>query len=216
MKPTPPASLAVVALVMALGVGVGFLGILRPVDPFDETLVLVGAERVVHGELPVRDFYTPYPPAQYLAVALLFKAFGVGALTLRVYCVVVRALVALLVYLLARRLAGRALAAACWCASILWLTGTRSFGCPTIPSVALVLLGLWVLSNAGVGPADHGRIELNQGEHVWTQADRALANATLDDLAELRASLGTAVPPFRRPQHPLWSCIYAPDLPWTP
>ena len=157
MRSAPPASLAGLALVMALGVGVGLLGIFRPVGVFDEAFVLVGAERVVHGELPLSDFYTPYPPGQYLAVALLFKVFGVDALTLRVYCVVVRAAVALLVCLLATSLAGRALAAACWCASILWLTAVGSFGYPTIPSLALVLLGLWMLSNAWNVRARGGR-----------------------------------------------------------
>jgi len=57
--------------------------------------------------------------------------------------------------------------------------------------------------------------ELNPAEYVWAQTDRALANSTPDDLAELRHHLDTSVRRLRHSQQRLWSCIYASDLPWA-
>lgn len=57
--------------------------------------------------------------------------------------------------------------------------------------------------------------ELNPAEYVWAQGDKALANGTPDDLAELRRSLDSAIRRLRHSQRLLWSCIYASDLPWA-
>ena len=43
---------------------------------YDEGLILTGAMRVANGEIPHRDFYANYGPAQFYVVALLFKLFG--------------------------------------------------------------------------------------------------------------------------------------------
>jgi putative transposase len=55
--------------------------------------------------------------------------------------------------------------------------------------------------------------ELNPAEYVWAPGDKALANGTPDDLAELRPSLDSAIRRLRHSQRRLWSSIYASDLP---
>jgi len=119
-----------------------------PLGAFDEALVLVGGERVLSGELPYRDFYALYPPGQYYATAGLFALFGTHVVTLRGYCLLVRAGIALLVYLLARRLGGTALALASWAATIAWLAAVGNFGYPVFPALALGLCTLLLLTDA--------------------------------------------------------------------
>ncbi|MBI4675990.1 MAG: hypothetical protein HY748_00210 [Elusimicrobia bacterium] len=42
----------------------------------DEGVMISGAARVLDGERPYRDFWTPYPPGQYHLLAALFRLFG--------------------------------------------------------------------------------------------------------------------------------------------
>jgi len=48
----------------------------------DEGFFVYGAERVLHGQLPMSDF-TSYPPASYFLLALFFKVFGTDLLVSR-------------------------------------------------------------------------------------------------------------------------------------
>ncbi|HET8647861.1 MAG TPA: hypothetical protein VFO85_20350, partial [Vicinamibacteria bacterium] len=112
---------------------------------FDEPYILVGAERVLRGEVPFRDFYALYPPGQYFAVAGLFGLFGVKAQVLRLYCVAVRALIGALLYDAARQAAGRAAAAICWLLATLWLVWTEFYGYPMFAALALVLVAFALL-----------------------------------------------------------------------
>jgi hypothetical protein len=139
-------------VVVALGIGVGLLGLCRAVNTFDEGMILVGAERVLQGEVPFKDFFALYPPGQYYSAAMLLAWFDHPVVTLRAYCIAVRALIALLLYLEARRFAGPTLALACWGASILWLTSLGSYGYPVFPALLLVLLTFSLLARA-VDPA---------------------------------------------------------------
>lgn len=52
---------------------------------YDEGLIVTGADRVLHSELPYRDFNTGYPPAQFYTIALVFKAFGATLFAERVW-----------------------------------------------------------------------------------------------------------------------------------
>ena len=67
--------LLVVAFVVLL------LAMQRDLNVYDEGLVLVGAMRVADGEIPDRDFYANYGPAQFYVLAgsrLLFLANACG------------------------------------------------------------------------------------------------------------------------------------------
>jgi hypothetical protein len=136
------------ALLLAVaGIGIGFLAVCRSVSAYDEGLVVTAAQRLLHGELPWRDYFAPYPPGQAYLVAAHFALFGASVLTMRVYDIVVRALLALMLYRIARRLAGGALASLAWGAAILWLTSYGFFGYPTFPAMLLVVFDLWLLAS---------------------------------------------------------------------
>jgi hypothetical protein len=111
-------------------------------------MILVGAQRVAHGELPFRDFFALYPPGQYYTVAALLGWIDDPVVALRLYCIGVRALIALLLYVAVCRLAGRGWAIACWGAALLWLTGLGFYGYPVFPALLLLLLGSLLLAQA--------------------------------------------------------------------
>src|SRR6266542_4540025 len=69
-------------------------------DALDEGYFMSTSWRVLAGDLPYRDFSTPYTPAFFYLNALLFRVFGVDLLTLRVSLTVARLATVLLVYLL--------------------------------------------------------------------------------------------------------------------
>ena len=56
--------------------------------------------------------------------------------------------------------------------------------------------------------------ELNPAEHIWTQADAALANGAPQPVGQLQGRLRYAIRKLRNSQRLLWSCIYASQLPW--
>ena len=80
------------------------LPIKYPINVYDEGLALVGGMRVLHGDVPMRDFWAIYPPGQAYALAALFGAFGENVMVERVYDTVVRILLAFTIYLLTVRL----------------------------------------------------------------------------------------------------------------
>lgn len=135
----------VASLLLLAGIAVGLRTLGRPLGLFDEAIFLVGAERVLQGEVPYRDFYALYPPGQVYTTAALFVLFAPNAITLRLYCILVRSAIALLLYLIARRAAGGAAALGAWFGAILWTASSGNFGYPTFPALALVLVAVLLL-----------------------------------------------------------------------
>jgi len=71
----------------------------------------IGAERVLRGEMPYRDFWTMYAPGHFYLLALLFRIFGSHILVERVAASVVCAGAGLLCYWIVLNLVKRRLAA---------------------------------------------------------------------------------------------------------
>jgi hypothetical protein len=66
----------------------------------------VGAERVLAGEIPYRDFWTMYAPGQFYLLALLFRIFGTHILVERVAAAVICSAAACICYRLTRNFGG--------------------------------------------------------------------------------------------------------------
>ena len=83
------------------------------IDP-DEGIILQGAQRIVHGQVLYRDFFSFFTPGSYYLLALLFKVFGSSMLVARTALAAYGAFFSVFTYLLARRVCSRwvALAAA--------------------------------------------------------------------------------------------------------
>jgi 4-amino-4-deoxy-L-arabinose transferase-like glycosyltransferase len=73
----------------------------------DEGIVLQGAQRVLEGQVPYRDFFSFYVPGHYYSLALLFKLFGSSLFVARLELVICAVLFSALTYLIARRTCAR-------------------------------------------------------------------------------------------------------------
>jgi Dolichyl-phosphate-mannose-protein mannosyltransferase len=109
-------------LLFAIALLVQLIGVRRALGPYDECLALYGADRILHGGRPYRDFLTLYGPAQFYLLALFFKIFGVSALAGRVYDALIKAGIACASFALVARLASRRYAVLAFTAVVLWLT----------------------------------------------------------------------------------------------
>jgi SAM-dependent methyltransferase len=126
---------------------------LRGVDYFDEGLVLQAARRVAMGQVPYRDFLWPYGPAEPYLLGASFKLFGVSLLGWRILRVAVVALTALVVYALARRLAGPRAGLVAWLVAALALAQPANAS-PFPVALLLGLLAVAVASRSPVRPRD--------------------------------------------------------------
>src|SRR5215469_951511 len=83
----------------------GYLCLFRrytTIEP-DEGIVLQGAQRILHGQVLYRDFFSYFTPGSYYSLALLFKVFGSSFMVARTALAVVGAIFAAIAYLLMRR-----------------------------------------------------------------------------------------------------------------
>jgi hypothetical protein len=92
-----------------LVLAIAYFGAVLLLQPgiYDEGLIVCGAERVMHGQVPYRDFFTGYPPAQFYTVAAIFRAFGTTLLVERVWDTLWRLAIIGLVCASAGKAAGR-------------------------------------------------------------------------------------------------------------
>ncbi len=111
-----------------------FLGMsLRPLV-YDEGLILTAAMRVGAGQIPHRDFYANYGPAQFYILAGLFRLFGPSILVERLYDLFIEGLLVTAVFGIAKSFCRRSFALCTAIVTLLWLfcliylTGT-----PVIP-----------------------------------------------------------------------------------
>ena len=73
----------------------------------NEGTILQGAQRILDGQVPYRDFFTLFTPGSYYFHALLFRIFGDSIIVARTAEAVNGGLFAALTYLLARRVCAR-------------------------------------------------------------------------------------------------------------
>lgn len=73
----------------------------------DEGIVLQGAERILAGQIPYRDFFSFYTPGSFYLLAGIFRVFGDSFLAARLSLAMVGALCSVVTYLLAKRVCSR-------------------------------------------------------------------------------------------------------------
>ncbi len=118
-----------------------FLGMSRRPNIFDEGIVLTAAMRVAAGQLPHRDFYSIYGPAEYYVLAGLFKLFGFSVFAERLLDLFLESLTVSTVFMLASRCCHRWLAYVTAAVCMLWILGIGlTEGYATIPVCLLGLL----------------------------------------------------------------------------
>lgn len=92
-----------------LGVAAASLIVLIPffhlpiIDP-DEGIIACGAERILNGQVPYRDFFSELGPASFYLHALIFKVGGINVIALRLTAWLLGGVISGLIYLLTRRI----------------------------------------------------------------------------------------------------------------
>ncbi|MCK4752401.1 MAG: glycosyltransferase family 39 protein, partial [Planctomycetes bacterium] len=94
------------------------------IDLGDEGALAYGAERVLQGQIPHRDFYCNHPPLSSYTAAAMFKLFGTSIASLRILGICIYLLITLSVYLLLRQLTGHL-------AALVVAVPTAIFGMPS-------------------------------------------------------------------------------------
>lgn len=113
----------------------------RDLNIYDESIVIVGAMRWIAGEMPHRDFYANYGPANYAIVAGLISTFGDGMIAIRLYAVFSMAAVVALTF---RLLISRTTLPFCLLGTALcggFVLGSPFYLYSIFPVMALALLG---------------------------------------------------------------------------
>jgi len=141
-----PGRLLFVLFVFSVAVQLAWMD--STVGVYDEGLALLGADRVLGGDVPYRDFFTLYAPGGFYAMAGLFHVFGEFAIVERLYDAVVKALAVGASFLLLLNFGRVAVA---WLGSLLVLAlliHLRNYGVVLFPAVAFALLGVLALHRA--------------------------------------------------------------------
>jgi len=75
-----------------------------PISDPDEGIIANGAERILRGEVPFRDFFSELGPASFYLQAVIFRILGESLSTVRLTAWILGGILSGLVYLLAKRL----------------------------------------------------------------------------------------------------------------
>ena len=145
-QPTPRLSLLASLVVFFLSYCILFLSMSRHAYIYDEGLVLTAAMRVAAGQIPHRDFYANYGPAQFYLLAGLFDLFGETLLIERLFDLLVKALLVTSVYGVALGFCRKWVAAGAAIITVLWLIGLHDLpGLPVIPISLLNLISSFLI-----------------------------------------------------------------------
>lgn len=132
-------------LVFLLSFVLLFLSMDRHLEIYDEGVILTAAMRISAGDIPHRDFYIPYGPAEPYIISWLFDIFGQHILVERICDLVVRAgiLTALYASLVFQCRQTIALVATIVCA--FWLASVGNHGYPIYPTLLLTTISSTIM-----------------------------------------------------------------------
>lgn len=118
-----------------------------PVNVYDEGIPVVGAMRVLDGELPYRDFWTIYAPGQFYLLAGLFLTFGPFLVVERIAGVLTMFVLSFLAFLIVRTLTNQRTAFVAWLivAARLSLSRSELFGTPMLTALPIAMTAVWLL-----------------------------------------------------------------------
>jgi hypothetical protein len=116
-----------------------------PIGALDEGLVLVGAERVLNGEIPYKDFFLMYTPGQIYALAFFFKVFGISITTERAYDIIIKSLLSISIFLIIRFYAPKAFGLIGWAISLIWITFSVFPAYPAYSSLLFIYISIYFL-----------------------------------------------------------------------
>lgn len=117
----------------------------QPISLYDEGLAILGAARVLDGDVPYRDFWALYPPGVFYTLAGVFRVFGASIAAERVYDAIIRLGLVLVSYAIARRVTSPLAAFSASSFVLLFLAVAGAPGYAILPAVLLGLLSVLAL-----------------------------------------------------------------------
>jgi hypothetical protein len=138
-------TLTELVIVFLLAYLVLFTGMNRRPGMYDEGIMLTGAMRVAAGQIPHRDFYFIYGPAEPYILAGLFKVFGQSLLAERLFDLLIKALVVTSVYAIALSYCRKYIAVLVSVLATMWIFSISEFGLAMTPVSLLNLIGCALL-----------------------------------------------------------------------
>ena len=122
-----------------------FLSMDLRVGPYDEGFILTAAMREMAGQIPHRDFYFAYGPAQTYLLAFLFHLFGPSVFVARLLDLLFKSLLTASFHTILQRLVRPWLAAAATAVLFLMLFALPMPGSPGVPVSLASLWATWLL-----------------------------------------------------------------------
>jgi hypothetical protein len=135
-----------------------FSGMSRRPIVYDEGLVLTAAMRVAAGQVPHRDFYANYGPAQFYLIAGLFRLFSESLLVERIVDFVLKGLIVASVFSIASAYCRRPVATCTAILSTAWFFGLSGSGSTIIPVSLLNVVACVLILPVFAGRLSSGRM----------------------------------------------------------
>lgn len=123
-----------------------FLGMTRLPNIYDEGIVLTDAMRVTAGQVPHRDFYVNYGPAQFYVLAGLFKLLGQSLIVERLYDLFLKSLIVTAAFAITSVYCRRSIALGAAIVSTAWVFSIRVTGTAMVPVSLLGLIAAILLA----------------------------------------------------------------------
>ena len=130
---------AVMLLVSLLSILHIVLFLKSGLNVYDEGVSVFAAARVAEGDVPYRDFWTMYAPAQFYALAGVFKLFGFSILAERIFSAVLLLCIAVLTSYLVGRIYGRSHAFLTLMLCLVWCSSFEGRGTAVVAAVMLIM-----------------------------------------------------------------------------
>jgi len=130
----------VIVLLAIAGLACLWVRLGRLPNIYDEGLTLAGADRILLGDVPYKDFWHTHPPGQIWLTAAVFWLVGESMMAARTLDAAVKVLLAISIWNWAGRLglergAGRAIAVTAFAFAVLWLEALGTFGYAGFPAL---------------------------------------------------------------------------------
>jgi hypothetical protein len=119
----------------------------KPLNFYDEGIVLEGGYRVARGDVPYRDFFALYGPGQFWMLGCIFYAYGPSLIAARLYVAATMALTSGCIFYLGSYLAGTRWAILAWVILSVGALSNLTFGYPAVPATLFALAGGIALAN---------------------------------------------------------------------
>jgi len=144
-----------VAIVFLIAFMLFFLCMDKRINVYDEGIVLTAAMRVHAGDIPHRDFYINYGPAEFYVLSWLFDLFGQHVIVERLFDLTVRAGIIAAIYTLLMQYCRKLIVAVIGVISALWLAAISMHGYPIYPALLLAIVATAIMIKVASTSTSH-------------------------------------------------------------